>query len=748
MASANTGKDLPMSANTKDITVKHFVLDLTCKMGERILEGSIVLFCCPAQHGCSSACPSNINTGDGYTRRTGCQDSCLNAHMSDVSDGNAEHANRAPRMQSDCAYGTHTSHSAHGAHDNSLLLDISDSGPVRTEMSTHTDSGQKYSEHNLENDHSKVSGSANATAQEHMFNMVLDCYQLDIHKVEGIFLCEQYKMLLQTECEVLATQLTEGKLTVESIQQRRQVMSFSVEEHCVRVCVDGVQSVKDFPNAVQIWYSTKPDGPSLRWTTDQDGNPCVFTIGHFLSNRSLFPSQDVPSALPTWQATVTVELNYTVLMTGDFEPEITSIGESRKFAFYTNFPMPSCTFAIAVGSWNCEVLTTPSQQTAECLTVPPVRLFSPACVQETATALLAWYLPLCFLEVQSMLGAYPFHRLDILIVPACFDSLGMANPSLLFLSQSVLCPDGSMCVRVAHELCHTWFGLVIGPLDWTEEWLTEGFCTYLEDMLHAKVCQMGEKAEEYLRLRKELNLRVLKGELENTDQELQSLRPNQGKASDPSEGTGETRFLKNGMNPEKKFMQVHYLKGYFLLHALEDAVGRVKFLSFLKDYVQTFIYQLVTSQDFLQMFFQQFHSELNGTALTLNGINATWLDCPGMPELTPTQVILLFDQLLKEERLPGLVLELLRDTHGTHLLNPEVCHRWCELVIKHKHRKCYPAVREFFIQHQAMGVYLYGEAMIYKCPEMMKIARTCFLQLQHDMPDAVVETVSAMLFPK
>nr|KAG5714008.1 hypothetical protein BaRGS_020336 [Batillaria attramentaria] len=209
-----------------------------------------------------------------------------------------------------------------------------------------------------------------------------------------------------------------------------------------------------------------------------------------------------------------------------------------------------------------------------------------------------------------MLGAYPFHRLDILIVPACFDSLGMANPSLLFLSQSVLCPDGSMCVRVAHELCHTWFGLVIGPLDWTEEWLTEGFCTYLEDMLHAKVCQMGEKAEEYLRLRKELNLRVLKGELENTDQELQSLRPNQGKASDPSEGTGETRFLKNGMNPEKKFMQVHYLKGYFLLHALEDAVGRVKFLSFLKDYVQTFIYQLVTSQDFLQMFFQQFHSEL------------------------------------------------------------------------------------------------------------------------------------------
>lgn len=46
-----------------------------------------------------------------------------------------------------------------------------------------------------------------------------------------------------------------------------------------------------------------------------------------------------------------------------------------------------------------------------------------------------------------------------------------------------------------------------------------------------------------------------------------------------------------------------------------------------------------------------------------------------------------------------------------------------------------------------MGVYLYGEAMISEDPDITKMARDCFRQLQHDMPASVRETVSSMLFP-
>ena len=55
-----------------------------------------------------------------------------------------------------------------------------------------------------------------------------------------------------------------------------------------------------------------------------------------------------------------------------------------------------------------------------------------------------------------------------------FAGLGMASPSLMWVSQSlVLNGDCSMAVRIAHEISHSWFGLILGPKDWTEEWISE-----------------------------------------------------------------------------------------------------------------------------------------------------------------------------------------------------------------------------------------------------------------------------------
>ena len=41
-----------------------------------------------------------------------------------------------------------------------------------------------------------------------------------------------------------------------------------------------------------------------------------------------------------------------------------------------------------------------------------------------------------------------------------------------------------MLVRLAHEFSHSWFGLMIGPKDWHEEWLSEGFASYMEGIIN------------------------------------------------------------------------------------------------------------------------------------------------------------------------------------------------------------------------------------------------------------------------
>ncbi|KTG40806.1 hypothetical protein cypCar_00001936, partial [Cyprinus carpio] len=107
------------------------------------------------------------------------------------------------------------------------------------------------------------------------------------------------------------------------------------------------------------------------------------------------------------------------------------------------------------------------------------------------------------------------------------------------------------------------------------------------------------------------------------------LMPNKENTGEVSESGASV--VKHALNPEKPFMQVHYLKGYFLLKFLADQVGEEKFLDFFKVFVGKFHGQLILSQDFLQTLLDTFPG-MSSRGITLEAIISDWLDTPEMPE--------------------------------------------------------------------------------------------------------------------
>ncbi|XP_031440384.1 aminopeptidase O isoform X2 [Clupea harengus] len=777
--------DLPLRANTNHMLVRHYVLDLAVHFERKIVGGSIVLF---------------LEPGKAHAEAPDCDPT---ASLSPPP--------KQPKQE-----------------------------PQHQFCPNEPDVSQ--TEVTVENcDEKQVGGNTTYLWEEGMcndFTLVFDCCNLSVSKVEEVDVASVAGMrALLVDCEQppqagrLSFTLVERLLALSSARWQEQhnlylqcstapcprgalPISFHTDNWSLQLRKRGVCWPSDFPRVIRIWYETQPEGASVRWTKTQDGRCCVYTMGSPINNRALFPCQEPPVAMSTWQATVMAPSEFTVLLSG--ENHATPVQEESglsRWTYYVTMPMPASTFTLAVGQWHeakvkpstgvqvftdsnnscpesgCSSVEKPchgsdqkSQDPPEgpdqgmCLHVDypcrfavsparreaivPHRVFSPACLLQQVEAMVLPLLPACLAAAHAVLGVHPFSHLDVLIVPSGFSSLGMASPHIAFLSQSVLAGPRHLCgARLCHEIAHSWFGLVIGARDWTEEWISEGFATFLEDVLWAKVQQLSRSEEEdQLHLRALLRWRRLHDELQNSEQELQILRPHKESTGVVSESGAST--VKHGLNPEKPFMQVHYLKGYFLLKFLASFTGHEQFLAFLCLFVRTYHGQLVLSQwlseksaawlqtplvaEVQQEVTKWIHFTLGHRKGTKRKRGEPCLKV-NFKEMGPEQIVLLLELLLEEEKMSAGVLQTLERTYSLRMQDAEVKHRWCELVVKHKHSAAYKDVEDFLIDNQAMGVYLYGELMVHEDSRQQALARRCFSLTQEHMDPAALSVVSEMI---
>ena len=303
-------------------------------------------------------------------------------------------------------------------------------------------------------------------------------------------------------------------------------------------------------------------------------------------------------------------------------------------------------------------------------------------------------------------------------------------------------------------------------------------------------------------LRSSIRYKTLVAEVDNSDTDLQILQPvfHDDKVLETSKN-----FVKNGLNEEKSFLQVHYLKGYFLLRYLSKLVDLKAFISLLRKYVFKYHGQLVRSKDFLELFFKEFPSVKSETMNT-NILSSEWLRNAGLnatlvesfsinnnalnevvkkhynhwkicyheqikvkslfkkskrkkclqspnclfscltPFLFPDQIVLLLENFLENDE-NNITRSLLSEIYTYYKIsnqNADVRHRWCELVIKYKY-PCLKEVEKFLLEDQAMGVYLYGELIISKSTNHKQLAFRCFESVKSGMDEDTKNVVAKML---
>lgn len=898
-----SSQDLPLLSNIGDVRARHYMLQLHPNFHSKVMRGKVIIFFEP-----TTACE---RLGGCCTRECSCDESQRPAVPTGMLAGLRAHRRLPPPLP---------------------------------------DSDSDSDEEVQPPQNSLVQDGQNSKDKD--FEVVLDCCDIRVRGVsevssEGVELERYLDPQHQRVCPS-AVALWCGR--------RHTPLHYTVSPWCIKIWKPGIREAQAFPRVVCIDYETTPQGKSLLWRSDQDSNTCVFTPAAAINNRSLLPYQDPPSAMATWQAWVTVGRDKIVSMTGDARPlQCPPPGEDGTggdppthkpleecccapdqeeglvrpstmcYYYHTTMVLPIATIAIAIGRWEVETLSTvlprakPPEAggSANCrhytypchqdpdnwsYQTPLTLVYPPSCAR--AVKPLGCFLPHALAAATRLLGVYPCRRLEVVVLPQCFGSLGLASPNLIFLSPTVAIDDPSAFIRLAHEISHAWFGIVIGAQDWTEEWLSEGFATYMEDSIYSEAalayhrarcststttkaaktsprcspknhsqdsdaeadgdgdedegaaadtnssvgtrpraakdngasqedddddeddvrepcykcestkalcgCVMVESLalgaslplklssghgltrdslEQLSDMRAHLKYRTLASEVEHSTEDLQTLRPMQGEGLVGSDGVS---YVKNGLNPEKTFLQVHYLKGYFLLKYLSQLVGRDKFDAMLREYVSVFHGQLVLSSHILDYFLKTFpHLETEG--LTQEALMEEWLHQPGLneeitdmfgelsnelfeqvgqhlkfwehfdkskkrsgqtikrakvqlePFLFPDQLVLLLEHLLELPKVYKRTLRQINEYYGMWAQCGDVRHRWCELIIKSDYEDL-QQVERFLLEDQAMGVYLYGELIISRNVKHRRLAEQVFSKIQEDMDETARMTVFSMLY--
>ena len=363
---------------------------------------------------------------------------------------------------------------------------------------------------------------------------------------------------------------------------------------------------------ILINYSTTEEGSAVQFLDKEQTTgklyPFMFTQCESILARELLPIQDTPAVKLTTSMGLTVPKPLFALDSGIYQSKIDN-GNSITYFYEQKIPIPSYLIALAAGAIEERVISDRSKVYGEKELVD----LAAGEFDEIEN----------FIQIaEAYVSPYIWGEYNLLVLPSSFPFGGMENPTLTFVTPSIIAGDKSLANVVAHEISHSWSGNLVTMDRWADFWLNEGFTMFLQRKIMEKTYDLDLAKLDALVMYNTLVEDILRyGESKS----FSSLRPN---------------LL--GRNADDAYSEIPYEKGFHFLYYLEGLVNsrnntsQIKdlFRKILREYFAQFSYMSIKYEDFRDFFIGKIKEEFDGQTAQeiLDKINwVQWIEAPGFP---------------------------------------------------------------------------------------------------------------------